>query len=186
VSVTEARFFLPRPSAGLQIGGAMWFDTAPTELSFTTSSPQRLSFDALIEAPPRRVFDIFAKGEGQETWFQDFKAVKWTSPGPHSVGTTREVTLKLLTVKERFVAWEPGVRLAFSIDAITLPIVKRMMEDLQFEAVGEKGTRLVWTVHYEPALVMKPIHPIAKLIFGKMFRASLDGLVKYAGAHSDG
>ena len=162
----------------------MWFDTAPTELDFTTGSANRLTFDALIEAPPRRVFDIFAKGEGQEIWFQDFKAVKWTSPEPHQVGTTREVKLKLLSVKERFVAWDPGVRLTFSIDAITLPIVKKMMEDLQFEAVGEKGTRFVWTVHYKPSLLMKPIHPVAKLIFGKMFRASLDGLVKYAASHA--
>lgn len=164
----------------------MWFDTAPTELDFTTSSPARLVFDALVEAPPKRVFEIFAKGEKQETWFADFKACRWTSPEPHTVGTTREIQLKLLTVKERFVAWEPGVRLTFSIDAITLPIVKRMMEDMQFEAVGEKGTRLVWTVHYEPALIMRPFHPIAKMVFGKMFRTSLDGLVKYAGAHPHG
>lgn len=163
----------------------MWFPTTPTELDFTTSSPNKLSFDAIVEARPARVFDIFAKGEAQETWFQDLKAVRWNGPEPHGVGTTREVELKLLTVKERFVAWEPGVRLTFSIDAITLPIVKRMMEDLQFEAVGEKGTRLVWTVHYEPTLVMKPLHPVAKLVFGKMFRSSLEGLVKYAAAHPD-
>lgn len=163
----------------------MWFKTAPTELDFTTTSENRLTFDALIEAPPDRVFDIFAKGEGQEIWFQDFKAVRWDGEGPRGVGTTREVQLKLLSVKERFVAWDPGVRLAFSIDAITLPIVNKMMEDLQFEAVGEKGTRLVWTVHYEPALLMRPVHPIAKLVFGKMFRASLEGLRKYAGTHEN-
>jgi uncharacterized protein YndB with AHSA1/START domain len=164
----------------------MWFDTAPTELEFTTSSPERMVFDALVEAPPARLFEIFSRGEAQEAWFQDFKAIRWTSPEPHSVGTTREIELKLLTVKERFVAWEPGVRIAFSVDAITLPLVKRMMEDLQFEAVGEKGTRLVWTVHYEPSLLMRAVHPVAKMVFGKMFRASLDGLVKYAGAHAHG
>lgn len=163
----------------------MWFDTAPTDLTFTTSSPQKLVFDALVEARPERVFDIFAKGESQQTWFHDFKACRWTSPEPHTVGTTREIQLKLLTVKERFVAWEPGVRLTFSIDAITLPIVKRMMEDMQFEAVGEKGTRVVWTVHYEPALLVRPFLPVAKMIFSNMFRKSLDGLVKYAAAHPD-
>lgn len=163
--------------------GAMWFPTTPTELDFTASSPHKLAFDAIIEATPERVFDIFARGEAQETWFQDFKATRWTGAEPHGVGTTREVELKLLTVKERFVAWERGVRLAFSVDAITLPIVKRLMEDLQFEAVGEKGTRLVWTVHYEPTLAMRAVHPVVKLIFGRMFRTSLDGLVKYAAAH---
>jgi uncharacterized protein YndB with AHSA1/START domain len=161
----------------------MFFKTTPTELDFTTSSPHRLVFDAIAEAPPSRVFDIFARGEGQEKWFADFKACRWTSPEPYKVGTTREIQLKLLTVKERFVAWEEGVRVAFSIDAITIPLVKRMMEDFQLEAVGEKGTRVVWTVHYEPTLVMRPVHPVAKMVFGKMFRTSLDGLVKYAAAH---
>lgn len=164
----------------------MWFPTTPTELDFTTSSPHKLSFDAIVEATPARVFDIFAKGEAQESWFQDFKAVRWTSREPHTVGTTREVELKLLTVKERFVAWEPGARMTFSVDAITLPLVKRLMEDLQFEAVGEKGTRFVWTVHYEPTLVMRPVHAVVKMVFTRMFRASLDGLVKYAAAHPDG
>lgn len=164
----------------------MWFPTAPTDLDFTTSSPHHLVFDAVIEAPPARVFEIFAKGEAQETWFQDFKANRWTSPEPHAVGSTREVELKLLTVKERFVAWDPGVRLTFSVDAITLPLVKRLMEDLQFEAVGEKGTRLVWTVHYEPTLAMRAVHPVVKMIFTRMFRASLAGLVKYAAAHANG
>ena len=164
----------------------MWFATAPTELDFTTSSPFHLMFDAIIEATPRRVFDIFTKGEGQEAWFQDFKACRWTSPEPHAVGTTREIELKILTVKERFVAWDPGVRLSFSIDAITIPLVKRMMEDLQFEAVGEKGTRLVWTVHYDPTFAMRAVHPVARMVFGRMFKVSLDGFVKYAGAHPNG
>jgi len=164
----------------------MFFATTPTELAFTTSSPYRLSFDAIAEAPPERIFDIFTKGEGQETWFADFKACRWTSPEPRGVGATREIELKLLTVKERFVVWERGVRLTFSIDAISLPLVKTLMEDLQFEAVGEKGTRVVWTIHYEPTLGMRPFHPVAKMVFNKMWRQSLDGLVKYAAAHPHG
>lgn len=164
----------------------MWFKTVPTDLDFTQSSPHRLVFDAHVEAPPRRVFEIFAKGEGQETWFQDFKACRWTSPEPHGVGTTREIELKILTVKERFVAWDEGKRLTFSIDASTVPLTRRMMEDMRFEAVGDKATRIVWTVHYEPALLMRPIHPIAKLIFGKMFRASIEGLKRYAEANARG
>jgi uncharacterized protein YndB with AHSA1/START domain len=165
---------------------AMWFPTTPTELDFTESSPHKLSFDAIIEAPPSRVFEIFVKAEAQDTWFQDFKANRWTSPEPHAVGSTREVELKMLTVKERFVAWDPGARLAFSVDAITLPIVKRLMEDIQLEAVGEKGTRLVWTVHYEPTLVTRAVHPMVKLVFGRMFRSSLSGLGKYAAANPNG
>ncbi|MEZ4306678.1 MAG: hypothetical protein R3F14_01325 [Polyangiaceae bacterium] len=62
----------------------MWFATTPTGTRLHHVVPHHLSFDALIEAPPERVFDIFANGEGQETWFQDFKAVRWNGSSPRS------------------------------------------------------------------------------------------------------
>ncbi|MFO0586861.1 MAG: SRPBCC family protein [Polyangiaceae bacterium] len=161
----------------------MFFDTTKSELAFTTSSPFHLSFDATAEAPPKRVFEVLADDAAMKKWFADCKDIRWTSNAPYGVGSTREVQLKMLSVKERFLAWEPGVRMTFSIDAISIPLVKALVEDIQLEALGEKGTRIVWTVHYEPSLVMRAAHPVAKMIFGKMWRASLAGLVKYADAH---
>lgn len=161
----------------------MFFETKKSELSFTTSSPFRMSFDATAEAPPARVFEVLADDAAMKKWFADCKDVRWTSAAPYGVGSTRDVQLKMLSVKERFLAWEPGVRITFSIDAITIPLVKALVEDIQLEALGEKGTRIVWTVHYEPSLVMRAAHPVAKMVFGKMWRASLAGLVKYADVH---
>lgn len=164
----------------------MFFATTPTDLAFTTSSPFRLTFDATAEAPPERVFDVLADDAAMKKWFADVKDIRWTSKAPFGVGSTREVELKTLTVKERFVAWERGVRMTFSIDAITIPLVKALMEDIQLEPLGEKGTRIVWTVHYEPTLLMRAAHPVAKMIFSKMWRAALGGLAKYADAHPNG
>jgi len=157
----------------------MWFPTKPSELDYADSSSFRIANVVTIAAPPARVFELFATGERQETWFADFKACRWSSPEPHGVGSTREIELKMLTVKERFLAWEPGARMTFSIDAITLPIVKQMMEDLRFEPF-DGGTRLVWHVHYEPTLPMRAVHPAARTIFGRMFRLSAEGLKRYA------
>jgi uncharacterized protein YndB with AHSA1/START domain len=161
----------------------MWFDVEAVPLSFTESSPHHIEASALIDAPPARVFAIMATGEGQKEWFQDFVACRWTTPAPHGVGAEREIELKALTVKERFLAWEPGKRLAFTIYGITVPLVTAMIEDMTFEAVGERATRLVWRVHYRPSLVMKVIHPIGRAIFGEMFRSSAEGLARYAKAH---
>jgi uncharacterized protein YndB with AHSA1/START domain len=160
----------------------MWFRTTPSELDFADSSPFRIANVLTIAAPPARVFELFATGEQQETWFQDFKGCRWDSPAPHGVGSTREITLKTLAVKERFLAWEPGVRMTFSIDAITVPLVKQMMEDMRFEPTAG-GTRLVWHVHYEPTLPMRAVHPAARAVFGRMFRRSAHGLRFYAEAN---
>jgi uncharacterized protein YndB with AHSA1/START domain len=161
----------------------MWFDLAPCDIGFTNNSPFRFENEAVINAPPERVFQIMVRGEGQTEWFQDFVASRWTSPEPHGAGSTREVELRMLTVKERFLVWQPGERLAFAITAITIPLVRRMVEDLRFERMGDR-TRLRWTAHYEPRLAMRAVHPIARALFGKMFAASISALATYAGRHT--
>ena len=89
----------------------MWFDTDPVPLEFTLSSPFHIETVTRIEASPERVFDILATGERQAEWFQDFVENRWTTAN-RGVGAEREVELKLLSVKERFLAWDRGRRLA--------------------------------------------------------------------------
>jgi uncharacterized protein YndB with AHSA1/START domain len=164
----------------------MWFDVEAVPLSFTESSPYRIENVVRIEASPARVFAIWATGERQAEWFQDFVANRWTTPAPYGVGSEREVELEILTVKEHFLAWEPGARMAFRIYAITLPVVSAMIEDLRLEPEGEAATRMTWTVHYRPTLMMRLVHPVARAIFARLFRKSAQGLARYAKAHPTG
>ena len=103
------------------------------------------------------------------------------------VGAEREVELKALTVRERFLAWEPGKRLAFTVYGSTLPLLKAMLEDMVLEPVEAGGqvraTRLIWRAHYEPSLLMRLVHPLGRMIFGELFKASGEGLARYAKAH---
>jgi uncharacterized protein YndB with AHSA1/START domain len=163
----------------------MWFDVEAVPLSFTESSPFQFENTVLLDAPPARIFDIWATGEAQETWFQDFVANRWTT-ATRGVGAEREVKLKMLTVKERFLAWEPGKRITFHIYGITLPLVSAMVEDLQFEPVGDHATRMTWRAHYRPTLLMRMVHPIARMIFGELFKNSAEGLARYVKAHPAG
>jgi hypothetical protein len=157
----------------------MWFYVEPSDVHFLDRARFELKNEAIIPASPERVFEIFATGERQSEWFKDFVGYRWTSGAPYGVGSTREVELKMLRVKERFFVWEPGKRMSFSIEAITLPLVTQMAEDLRFEPSGNGATWLGWRAAYEPAPAMRLIHPVVRKIFDKMFRASLDGLTKY-------
>lgn len=147
----------------------MWFATQPTDLSWIERAPHRIEHEILVFAPPERVFDVLA-GEGFHEWLEQLRACRWTSPEPHGVGSTREVELDVLAVKERFLAWERGVRLAFAIDAITVPLVRRMVEEMRLLRRGDDRTLLRYVVHYEPSLAMRAIHPAGRVVFGKMFR----------------
>lgn len=158
----------------------MWFNVKPSDPSYVDMSPHRIANVVTIDAPPQRVFDIFATAEHQDEWMPDLVACRWTSGEPHGVGTTREIELKALTVKERFLVWEPGRQLMFSIDAITVPIVNQMVEDMRFEPLsGGSATRLVWHVHYTPARIAIPIHPVARAIFGHMFGSAAKKLAQW-------
>lgn len=161
----------------------MWFDVESVSLGFTESSPHQIVNDAVINASPARVFEILATAEGQTEWFKDFVACRWTSDAPHGVDSTREIELKLLTVKERFLVWCPGERLTFAIYASTLPLVAAMVEDMRLSPSHGGATRLEWTVHYRPTMLMSPFHPVARAVFGQMFAESTRGLATYANAH---
>lgn len=158
----------------------MWFNTKPSDTSYIDSAPHRLANVLTIDASPQRVFDIFATADHQDEWMPDFKACRWTSGEPHGIGSTREIEMKMLTVKERFLVWEPGKRLTFSIDAITVPIISQMLEDLRFESLSNgQATKLIWHVHYTPALVALPIHPAARAVFSRMFSVAGKNLAKW-------
>ncbi|MEP7125339.1 MAG: SRPBCC family protein [Byssovorax sp.] len=161
----------------------MWFAVEAQDLGFTKSSPYVLENEAIISASPDRVFEAFATAENQTTWFQDFVACRWTSSAPHGVGSEREIELKLLTVRERFLVWEPGKRLTFALYGSTLPLVDGMIEDMLFEPQGEGKTRFTWRVHYTPKLLMRPAHPILRLVFGRMFKVSTKGVATYLAKH---
>lgn len=158
----------------------MWFSLEPAGLEYIARAPYRFDNEVVIQAPAERVFDLIADGKSMRRWFHDFVDCRWTSTAPHGVGSTREVELKALAVKERFLQWERGKRIAFNVYAITLPLVRRMIEDLQLEPLDAGRTRLRWRVHYTPTLLMRILHPIGRAIFGRMFRVSLASLRRVA------
>ena len=158
----------------------MWFPLEPTEIDYIGRSTHRIENEAVIGAPADRVFELISSADHMSSWFHDFVSCRWTSPAPHGVGSTREVALKALTVKERFLSWEPGRRLSFCIYAMSLPLARHLVEDLQLEAVEPGRTRLRWQVHYTPTLAMRLVHPAARAVFGRMFRTSLEQLKRLA------
>jgi len=158
----------------------MWHDCAPTELDFVERSTERLEFEIIAFAPPERVFDVLIGEREMHEWLEPLVEVRWTN-GSRGVGATREVVLDMLrtgdrdsltvlAVKERFVAWERGKRLAFVVESLTLPLARRMIEDMQLERLDPNKTRLRYTVHFEPTLAIRAVLPIARIFFGKMFR----------------
>ena len=159
----------------------MWFPVRPERLEFAHRSPQQLRFDAAIWAPPERVFDVIVDDD-MGTWLRDFVEMKWMSVKKHAVDATRIVRLKGgLAVKERFLAWERGKHVAFTIEAISVPgVVRSMVEDFRIEPLSSRHTRLRYTVHYAPHPAVLLVHGAARGFFGAMFHDALRGIARVA------
>src|SRR5437879_83557 len=110
----------------------MWFAVAPERLEFANRAPFQLRFEAAIWAPPERVFDVIVDDD-MGAWLRDFVEMRWTSTKTHALDATRTVRLKGgLAVQERFLAWERGKHVAFTIEAISVPgVVRAMIEDFR-------------------------------------------------------
>lgn len=161
----------------------MWFSLRSIDLAFAPQAPFHFHNEAELPAPPERVWAVLEDGDTWPGWFKDFVSMRWTSPPPHGAGSTREVRLKPLSVRETFLAWEPGRRFAFRVDAITLPLVSAMMEDLVLTPREGGRTHLSWRVSYTPRPVMRLIHPLLRMIFGGMFKVTLANLGRYLTEH---
>lgn len=154
----------------------MAFSLRPTDLDYLSNAPCELYHEAIVAAPPEPVFELLTSSERMGEWFPDFVSCTWETPAPHGVGSRREVVLKALRVKERFLAWEAGSRVVIAFEEINLPLVSRLAEDMRVVALDSQRTRVSRRVAYTPTLAMRLVHPLARVVFGRMFAQSLRAL----------
>lgn len=146
---------------------------------FLDSAPLKFVNEVVIDATPGQTFDVLEDGDSWPKWFKDIVKVEWTSSKPFGVGTTRTVTLKTMTVYEKFFIWESGRRFAFFFTEMSLPLASAFCEDYRLEAIGDGKTRFTYIVACEPRLMLKLLGPIGKWVFGSMFRKGAQSLAAF-------
>ncbi|MBS1887836.1 MAG: SRPBCC family protein [Actinobacteria bacterium] len=99
-------------------------------------------------------------------WCRILQDVRWTSPRPFGVGTTREV--KALWganfLRERYFRWEEGRRHSFHVVESTGPLFKALAEDYLVEPRGEDACRFTWTIAVEPSALGRAGAPANRAI----------------------
>lgn len=125
--------------------------------AFLATAPRRYEHIVEIDAPPGTVWAALAADDALVSWSPVITGIEWTSTRPFGVGATRTVTLgRVIRLNERFYRWDEGERMTFTVDAASIPGLRRFAEDLTLEPRG-RGTRLRWTFAIEGELALRPL-----------------------------
>jgi hypothetical protein len=147
-----------------------WFTNEPVDATFLASAPVRLSDTFEIARPAGAVWDDLT-ADGTLSWCRILDDVRWTSPRPFGVGTTREV--KALQganmLREHYFRWEEGSRKSFYVVTSSAPLFKRFAEDYLVEPVSESACRFTWTIAYESRPSMRLGRPLNERILRTLF-----------------
>lgn len=173
ILILAGLFIIKRRIKGLR------FSCREVGQDFLESAPVRFVNEVTINATPERVFEALEDPELWPKWFNDIVKVDWTSPKPFGVGTTRTVTLKAMTVFEKFSVWETGERFTFYFTETSLPFAHAFCEDYRLVDSGNGTTRFIYTVALEPRLLIRLGGPVSKFIMGRMFRNGARSLAVY-------
>ena len=154
--------------------GLDYFDTAPVR--FTASET--------IAATPEQVFAVFLDAEAWTKWVFAITKVEWTSPFPLEVGSTRTVHMRGgLAAYEEFIAWEPGVRMAFRFNEMSKAAAAAFGEDYQVTDLGDGRSRVDWVMAMTPAGASRHTMGVMKPGMGWFIRRTLANFRKYVEAH---
>jgi uncharacterized protein YndB with AHSA1/START domain len=135
-------------------------DHEPKDVDFFDRAPLRVTASATFAHSPERVFGAFADASGWPEWFPLMVEARWTSKDIECVGAEREVRLRLLgRFHERFIAWDPGERFAFTMLASTSPLATAIAEDYRLTSLGSGHTRLDWVLAAEPTRLGRLLRP---------------------------
>ncbi|MFH2005881.1 MAG: SRPBCC family protein [bacterium] len=160
------------------------FKLAPCDIDFVNTAPWRFFNRTVVSAPPEVVFEVISSSELEKEWFPDFVGAQWLTPEPQRVGSLRRYELTYMTILEEFLVWEPGKRMAFRLNEMSIPLLRRCLEYYSLIPTEDGGTELLWQVCYDPNPLMRPLRPVLDPLFRRDFRkatAQLTALVERLG-----
>jgi hypothetical protein len=161
-----------------------WHELQPADETFFATAPYVYRFPVELPVPAERVWQSLTSDRSVAAWGPGVQSLKWTSPRPFGVGTTREVVLVLhsITVREEYFRWDEGNGYSFFVREANRPVLRRMAENYELESTAT-GCLFTWTVAMEPtpkaSTLLRLGSPVNKLAFGQMARSSKSYFAKH-------
>lgn len=146
------------------------------DLAFLERAPKRWDYEAPVDAPPDVVFAAISADPSTWTWFPGLsRDARYHGPGPHGVGSKREVSMAGTTYKETILAWDAPTRWAYRVDECSAPIARALVEDWVITQNGD-GSIVRWTFTIDPRALFTAGSPVAGKLMGSLFAKAMKNL----------
>jgi hypothetical protein len=158
-----------------------WYELMNSDDDFLESAPFRYVNSVELPVPPERTWAALTADDTLVSGTALVTGLRWTSPRPFGVGTTREVTmLRLITARERYYRWDEGRRKTFTGVQSSVRGLRRLAEDYVVESTPT-GSRFIWTLALEPGPALKPLLRLASPVTSLMARRVARSLTSQVG-----
>nr|WP_245567151.1 SRPBCC family protein [Nocardia vinacea] len=139
------------------------------DTGFVEVAPHRFSNSVDLNITPGQLFQVLGDAGSWPKWAKVITGVRWTSPEPRGVGTTRTVSMRAgITGNEEFLAWEPDSHMAFRFNECSTRGITAFAEDYRIVPTTA-GCRLTWTLAMSGDTVtnlsIKLVRPLMNLAF---------------------
>ena len=156
----------------------MWFELRKENLDFAKRAPLVYGSEAELSAPRPLVFTTFVEPQSWKHWFPNVRDAAYATPPPHGVGTIREAHVGRTYWVEEMIAWDEGVRWAWTVTRASVPFATAQVESFEFMDAGG-GTRVRWTLALEPRLLARLGAPFAPRVITRLFHRAMQNLSVY-------
>jgi uncharacterized protein YndB with AHSA1/START domain len=144
-------------------------------LEFLESAPHRFVFEADIAAPRAEVFAAISADPSTWMWFPGLDEGRYEGPGPHGVGSIREVRMGDARYRETILVWDEPSRWAYRVDETVDSLIDALVEDWVIEGDGDRST-VRWTFAVEPGPEFEAAISTAEAMIGDAFRQAMANL----------
>lgn len=117
-------------------------------VDYPDTAPVQITTEIKLKASPEQVWKVLADNPGWTKWYQGVSSCEDTSSSKPGLGSTRQIVIDDLEVKEEFVGWEPNRLWAISVYETDKPVAHSWVERLELEANDDGGT----TIRYNAGL----------------------------------
>ena len=150
----------------------------PLELHEFDTQPFRIGGSAQLDADP---IAVFAELGDPSLWFPLMRRSVWKTGATSGVGAEREIQHAIFgRARERMLAWDQGVRVAFTMTEVSSPFVEQMGEEWLVSR-EDIYTRLDFKVVATPTRLGRLAQPVLRRSLQMMFTRACTNIQKRAG-----